>query len=212
MFGVMAETREASDLLSSNMAPQSSKTSSISTGSMKKPGNNKLLSIFFGKQSTMPKENTVPEMSFLDKLKHQDTANDFRGLVTPCPFIRPLEHKLQARFEPRPRPKAASVATASTGSSAMAIAINREEANRILNSSLLAQTDSVTELSTTEHGEGLESDIDSQISQQLEYVAVTSAYDSEAVQHWRYYIECYSKVGTTIPDLSDTLFEWLHQN
>lgn len=202
MFGVMAETREASDPLSVNGASLSSKISSISTTSVKKPGNNKLMSIFFGKQSTMTKETPVSEMSSTDKLKQHEDPNDLGGLVTPCPYIRPLEHKLQARFEPRPRPKPASTATASTGGSAIAIATNREKANRILNGSLLSEeTDSVTDLSTTEPGEELEGDIDSQISQQLEYVAVTSAHDSEVVQHWRYYIECYSKVRILIPDV-----------
>ena len=149
----------------------------------------------------------------------EHTADDDpAGLITPCPFIRPLEHKLLARIEPMPKlySGARSIDTFSTTSSSLAIAMNREEANRRLNSGLEAENmeesvadlstadsiavesalESVTALSIEGHQGRIEAEegMDLQIARQLEYVAVTAAQGSEAVHHWRYYIECYSKV------------------
>ena len=139
-------------------------------------------------------------------------------LITPCPFIRPLQHKLQARTEPMPKLgfKTRSIDTHSTTSSAFAIAMNREETHRILNSALVTRNmeDSNADLSTAEIVVGestmeniidlsttgyqgeveAEDSMEVQIARQLEYVAVTAAQGSGDVHHWRYYIECYSKV------------------
>lgn len=167
----------------------------------------------FGNKSATAKESSIDEINEVDEIEITEADEFPPGLITPCPFIRPLEHKLQARSEPMPMRKTTSFDTLCTGSSAF-ITMNREEANRILNNKHTVDEmdsgirdmstidgdagdptiESATDLYRMEYQENPEDDIETQISQQVEYTAVTSAQDSEAVHHWRYYIQCYSKV------------------
>lgn len=119
----------------------------------------------------------------------------------------------------KPKLKARSFDTLSTGSSAFAIILHREEANRKLNSTLAAEgtedskanlstMGNVTDPSTAEYQEHTEDNMETQISQHLEYIAVTAAEDSQAVHHWRYYIQCYSKVRTVLPDIQVPIYDF----
>lgn len=238
MFGVMAPMgmNEAREL---SVPP--SKPPLISGTAIIKQGGNKLVGKLFGSKSTSstskdtsidkqkhseelehPEKYKVPkeykqsaEYEQPDKLKADELPPD---LITTCPFIRPLQHKLQARTEPVPKPgfRTKSIDTHSTTSSAFAIAMNREETHRILNSALATRNmeDSDADLSTAEIVAGestmenvidlpttgyqgeveAEDSMEMQIARQLEYVAVTAAQGSGDVHHWRYYVECYSKV------------------
>ena len=238
MFGVMAPMgmNEAREL---SVPP--SKPSSISGTAIIKQGGNKWISKLFGSKST----SSISKDTSFDKHKQSEELEDSEkykvpeeykqsakyeqpnkpkadelptDLITPCPFIRPLQHKLQARTEPMPKPgfKTRSIDTHSTTSSAFAIAMNREETHRILNGALATRNMEVSnaDLSTAEIVAGestmeniinlstigyqgemeAEDSMEVQIARQLEYVAVAATQGSGDVHHWRYYIECYSKV------------------
>lgn len=229
----MSETRELNSA-GASLSKSASISGNITTATMKQ-GGNKLMSKLFGSKisSVALKETFIDEQKQSDECQqseeriqsedYQQTSehtadDDPAGLITPCPFIRPLEHKLLARIEPMPKlySGARSIDTFSTTSSSLAIAMNREEAHRRLNNRLEAENmeesfadlstadsvavesalDSVSAPPTVRHQERIETedDMSLQIARQLEYVAVTAAQGSEAVHHWRYYIECYSKV------------------
>jgi hypothetical protein len=201
----------------------SSKSSSISGTPNIKQGGNKFMSKFFSNKPSTPKETTNDETS-VDELRQ---LGEFPpGLIMPCPFIRPLEHKLQARSEPmnsasKPKTKPRSIDTLSTsGSSASQIAVNGDKTHRILNNTFAGEgvkgkmldlstmgsaadgsiMESITDLSAAENQEDAEDDMEVQISRQLEYVAVIAAEGSQVVHHWAYYIQCYSKVRQPLPN------------
>lgn len=196
-------TNEASDRGSTP-----SKSPSIS-GTTPKQGSSKFINKFFRNKLSPTKENTPEDTS------HKEVAKSPTGLTTPCPFIRPLEHKLEARNEPqvKPRHRTRSIETLSTTGSAFAVAVNRQETHRILNNPFsnengdemmanIPTMESVTEISGYQ-GEA-EGDVQLQISRQIEYVAATAAADSPGVHHWSYYVQCYSKVRLLLSKLQRT--------
>ena len=168
---------------------------------------------FFGNKS--PRDHLFEEAQVFATPLQSQRETFPPGLIKPCPFIRPLEHKLQARSEPRgamPRflKKARSFDTISTcRSSVPHVATHRETRNRVLSNSnssgfaalhgdeVVADSStksSMTDLQLAGHREVPQNDMETHISQQLDHVAKDAAEDSLTVDHWDYYIQCYSKV------------------
>lgn len=175
------------------------------------------MSKLFGNKSSATKESPLEETTN-DKTPRAPQPEQFPpGLITPCPFIRPLEHKLEARNEPigampRLKKKARSFDTLSTSnSSAFQIAMNREKAHRILDNTIaiqgasavdLSATYSVTGLAATGSQEEAQENMEVQLEQQIQHVAADAAMNTQYTHHWSYWIQCYSKVRCRIPMLA----------
>jgi hypothetical protein len=164
----------------------------------RKPSATGMINRFFGRHSTTAKENGAVEIgNFSQEPQETDMLAELRGIITPCPFIRPLEHKLQPRTEPRRLMHRPSIATMNDDSSS--IEMSRKRARR-----MLANPFPDDDLRSTLEGEGEEDEyvaediteerISRKISQQQEYVSIISAPNAVAARDWKYYIKCYSRV------------------
>jgi hypothetical protein len=164
----------------------------------RKPSATALISRFFGRHPTTAKENSAVEIgNFSQDTQETDIPAELRAIITPCPFIRPLEHKLQPRTEPRRLMHQPSVATLNDDSSF--IEMSRKRARR-----MIANPFPDDDLRSALEGEGeedgyvaediTEERISRNISQQQEYVSTISAPNAIAARDWRYYIKCYSRV------------------
>lgn len=160
-----------------------------------------LISRFFARHSTATKENNAGEMvHFSQDIQESALSAQLRGLVTPCPFIRPLEHKLQPRTEPMRLMHRPSIATINHDSSSIEISralTKRVLTNRLSDDDLAGTIEEV--LQDDEDYDYIPDDITEEhitrkIYQQQEYVAVLSAQNALSARDWKYYVACYSKV------------------
>jgi hypothetical protein len=139
--------------------------------------------------------------------------DELLGIVQPCPFLKPLEYKLEARQETSYLPRPPSDAGSMIGISPITIARKRGETNRILigraSKENLAK---ITEegVQPTEFFGGLAISSESRATrtfEQYEQVARKLAPDASSASMWSYYINCYAKVfdhNSLKPDLTNT--------
>ena len=166
----------------------------------RKPSATTLISRFFARHSTA-KENSDVEMGrFSQDIQENALSAELRDLIGPCPFIRPLEHKLQPRTEPMRLMYRPSISNINDDSSSFEI--SRARTKRMLTSRFSDDQLASTIEEDQQEGEDYnyipeditEEHIGRKIHQQQEYVAVLSAQDALSARHWKYYVECYSKV------------------
>jgi len=139
--------------------------------------------------------------------------DELLGIVQPCPFLKPLEYKLEARQEKSYLPRPSSDAGSMIGISPITIARKRGETNRILigraskeNLAKITEED----IQPTEFFEGLAISSERRVTrnfEQYEQVARKLAPDASSVSMWSYYVNCYAKVfhpNCTKSDLTNT--------
>jgi hypothetical protein len=146
--------------------------------------------------------------------------------MAPATYLKPLQHKLEPRQEPRFRGVGYSFADrlpAADGvresASTLAITMNRERTALLLNGGeeedlAKVDLDNVDSKQTlVENNEQAcrseeiddeedEESIEKKITQHHEQVAISAAQDHEAIPQWIDYIECYAKVKYT-PTVKD---------
>jgi hypothetical protein len=163
----------------------------------KKQGGSNLIGKLFGRQSG---NKSVEMKSLKEETEELLDPETFLGSITPCPFIKPLEHRLQPRIEPirtrRPPSNAGSDAVVSP----ITRARKRGETNAILtgrvsdeNLEAAVEEDDMNG-TTLEKGESCRDSLTISDLQQIDYVAVMASHQPDGVEDWRYYIECYAKV------------------
>lgn len=173
----------------------------------RKPNSGSLITRFFGRQAEIrvlrEQAENVAEVPAAVLDAQQSVA--LEGLVSPCPFIRPLEHKLVARCEPKPKAlmQRASVSSAGGGNVTIAIARKRGEANKMLTGrASRVEQPSMFEIGTVPNLDGVssiafhESNVSAHLRLQRDYVAALAGPDAHAVKEWKFYVECYSEVST----------------
>ena len=122
------------------------------------------------------------------------------GVVQPCPFLKPLEYKLEARQETSYLARPPSNAASMVGISPITIARKRGETNRILIGR--ASKDNLANITEedvqpTEFFGGLAISSGNRATsnfEQYEQVAHKMAPDASSASMWSYYIHCYAKV------------------
>jgi hypothetical protein len=204
--------------------PLPEKSGSISTGSSsttKKQISSKVVMLKFFKKS--PRESQA-----LQEEANEDTGYDviddrLRGLVHPSPFMKPLEHKLEARGEPLrdrslisrghhyilnsgERPGFDTEGNRDQGVHRFRVNRSDEGLGYRYDDGDLSTSDDLSQNGEHEH---IHKSMSIRISQQLESIAVASSLDDNSVSSWRIYIDCYSKVNTIFPISFINLYTFL---
>ncbi|TAQ85306.1 hypothetical protein B7494_g6363 [Chlorociboria aeruginascens] len=186
MIWAVAQKAENSDL-----PTRLRKTSTSESSKAKKPGP---IGRLFSRQGSRSIESGTDYQNTLSSNPSPSPPPDLPPDVQsmPCPYIRPLEHKLEPRNEPAPRGSRPSAAI----TAALRMAQNRDEAIRILNSDI-SDGDLYSLLGTEicEQQEQPSSGINIDVKQQHQrhFIATMSALDSSSISEWRAYIQNYSE-------------------
>jgi hypothetical protein len=169
----------------------------------KKQGSINLIGKLFGRQSEI--KPVEPLEGETENLLDPET---FLGSIKPCPFIRPLEHRLQARIEPIRSRRPPSNASSDVAVSPITKARKRGETNAILAGRFSDEDPEAADREDYVNGlpreefEGLPDNLSISDLQQIEYVAVMASRHPDGVEHWRYYMECYTQVWNASPVLA----------
>jgi hypothetical protein len=163
----------------------------------KKQGGSNMIGKLFGRKT----ENKQLELETLEEEIDGlvDPKTLFAG-ITPCPFIRPLEHRLQPRIEPIRSRQPPSNASSDVVVSPITRARNRGETNAILSGRISDEDQEHAGQGTDINGAPL-TQVDSHADsfyisdlQQIDYVSVMLSHHPAGVEVWKYYYECYTKV------------------
>ncbi|KAI9746143.1 MAG: hypothetical protein M1818_000824 [Claussenomyces sp. TS43310] len=168
-----------------NEADCKANTASTNLSNSRKGGNG-LFNKLFNRQSSKP---LVQEIENTDDVHNVDRDSDGGGdfIVTPCPYIRPLENKLSPRIEVSNRmprtPTSYSTITSTF------------ESGQVRRDAIWRQSP----ISLNEAVKHVDDEVASQKLMQLrdlsygESVAAAAAYDLSYLRAWNYYIKCYSE-------------------
>lgn len=165
----------------------------------KKHRGSNMIGKLFGKKS---ESNLKPvELETLEEeIEGLVDPETFFGGITPCPYIRPLEHRLQPRIEPIRSRRPPSNASSDVVVSPITRARNRGETNAILSGRISDEDLQHAGEETDVNGAPL-AQVDSHAEsfyisdlQQIDYVAVMLSHHPDGVEAWRYFLECYTKV------------------
>lgn len=190
----MADNQEVIDLPDTGVFLRPNTNSTSVTG--KKQGGSNVIIRFFNRQNMAPKETRAA--GDFHEMETGQLTGEFTDLaISPCPFIRPLGQKLQARSEPfLRRPAAISNHSAS---SAITIARNRGETSGILTGRLSGAHMDTSHCSDRQSYEEDAAKVsicaNVEIARHREYVAIKAAPRRTDVMDWRLYIKCYSEVS-----------------
>jgi hypothetical protein len=172
----------------------------------KKPSHaNHMLTKIFSRSTTASRADSE---SVSEEADGTTGFDELKGIVTPCPYINPLQHKLEPRIEqirlrlpPTTSPSGKSGAS-DASLSPITIARHRGETNRLLtgrisNEDLDAIIAKDTGAARFEKGDIPESfDIVKLLD--IDYVVKISAYDAISTVHWKEYLDCYIKVRLSL--------------
>jgi hypothetical protein len=177
-----------------------------------KQGSNGLMHkmFVFGKQVAAAGEHKLFEMRVFrgdvvelpeEVIQDRARSNELRRLVVPCPFIRPLEHKLQPRLEQIRLPSRGATLLSQNFTSAIAIAQKGVQADRRLiakssDTSLMAvladHTAASNQVNISQYQMSQSSDLQ---DQQIEDIALSASPDAGITKHWRHWLFSYSTVS-----------------
>jgi hypothetical protein len=148
--------------------------------------------------------------NFYDSFQERIRSGELAGVVNPCPFIRPLEHRLQPRDEQVQLSSRNSVSSEQI-ISPITIARNRGEANRMLagrisDEDLMAiLEDDIPVDSKIEKVDKAKMEVYVHNALHIDTVAIALSSDDQGAARWQFYLECYSKVSLlglcTLPQL-----------
>lgn len=201
----MAFSQETDD---SGRAPMRRTKTSLPAAD-KKQGGSKLIGKLFGWQS---ESKSVEMESLEEETEELLDPETFLGSIKPCPYIKPLEHRLQPRIEPIRSRRPPSNASSDVVVSPITRARKRGETNAILTGRISdedletgVQEDDVDGTPVEQAERNRDSFLSISDLQQIDYVAVMASHHPDGVESWRYYIECYTKARNKcqVPTLCD---------
>jgi hypothetical protein len=140
-----------------------------------------------------------------DEIDRMLRLDELRGIVTPCPFVKPLEHRLQAREEPKALRRPSAETKLEQAPSAITIARRRGESIRILTGRKVDEDSSAVVEERMQprdfFGNLVSSSGEHFIKglQEIKEVARKAAPDAASISMWSYYIHCYSMVNAKSP-------------
>jgi hypothetical protein len=161
------------------------------------------------KLSEKSNQNSI-DASYEQELPSQEQELRNMGIVQPCPFIRPLGQKLEARVEASPFSRGGSSAIPSSDSTVFQNPQYRSDRS-ITRASYVSDSecgDAVDEppadVAEAQNGNYYPQDVDySQeeiegfIKSQIRYIASVAAESADCIKHWEFWLGLYANVSIT---------------
>jgi hypothetical protein len=183
----------------------------------KKPSHaNHMLTKIFSRSTTASRADSESVSEGTDDTIEFD---ELKGVIMPCPYINPLQHKLEPRIEqirlrlpPTTSPSGRSGAS-DASLSPITIARHRGETNRLL-TGRISDEDLDASIAKDagasarfEKGE-IPDSFDIVKLLDIDYVVKISAYDAITTVHWKEYLDCYIKVRLPLSS-SRLILPWM---